>query len=74
MLKNDYLLNSTLATVFLIIVFGGQVPSGPIFGKIGDKKYQKDKNGRMKVVLICLLSGSISYIIAYSLFFIANNI
>jgi len=74
MLKNDYLLSSTLATVFLIIVFGGQVPSGPIFGKIGDKKYQKDKNGRMKVVLICLLSGSISYIFAYSLFFIANNL
>jgi MFS family permease len=74
MLKNDYLLSSTLATVFLIIVFGGQVPSGPIFGKVGDKKYQKDKNGRMKVVLICLLSGSISYVIAYSIFFIANNL
>ncbi|MFX1601382.1 MAG: MFS transporter [Promethearchaeota archaeon] len=76
MLKNDndFSLSSTLATVFLIIVFGSQVPSGPIFGKLGDKKRKTDDNGRMKIVLICLFFGSISYIIAYSITFISKNI
>ena len=40
MLKNDYYLSSTIATIFLIIVFGSQIPSGPFFGKKGDKKRQ----------------------------------
>ncbi|MCK4688195.1 MAG: MFS transporter, partial [Candidatus Lokiarchaeota archaeon] len=39
MLKKDYDLSSTLATFFMILVFGSQVPSGPLFGKLGDKKY-----------------------------------
>ncbi|MFX0043839.1 MAG: MFS transporter, partial [Candidatus Hodarchaeota archaeon] len=45
MLKRDYDISSTLATSFLILVFGSQVPSGPLFGKLGDKKYEIDKNG-----------------------------
>ncbi|MFX0034759.1 MAG: MFS transporter [Candidatus Hermodarchaeota archaeon] len=73
MLKNDYELNSTLATAFLILVFGSQVPAGPLFGKWGDKKYKTENNGRIKVVLICLFSGSLFYIAAYSLFFISTN-
>ncbi|MFX1411704.1 MAG: MFS transporter [Promethearchaeota archaeon] len=74
MLKKDYNLSSTLATIFLIIVFGSQIPSGPLIGKLGDKKYQIDKNGRIKIILICLLSGSVFYIIAYSLFFLSNDL
>jgi len=73
MLKRDYDLSSTLATFFLILVFGSQVPSGPLFGKLGDKKYEIDKNGRIKIVLYCLISGSIFYIIAFSLYFISNE-
>ncbi len=74
MLKNDFDLTSTIATLVLILVFGSQVPAGPLFGKWGDKKYETEKKGRMKVVLICLLSGSILYIIAYSLFFISTEL
>jgi len=74
MLKNDFNLSSTLATSALIIVFGTQVPAGPLFGKWGDKKYETEKNGRMKVVLVCLLTGSIFYIIAFSLFFISTGL
>lgn len=74
MLKNDFLLPSSLATIFLILVFSSQVISGPLFGKIGDKKRQTDKKGRIKVVLICLLGGSSLYIIAYSLTFISTGI
>ncbi|MFW9901141.1 MAG: MFS transporter [Candidatus Thorarchaeota archaeon] len=74
MLKNDFNLSSTLATSALIIVFGTQVPAGPLFGKWGDKKYETEKKGRMKVVLVCLLTGSIFYIIAFSLFFISTGL
>ncbi|MHA1233564.1 MAG: MFS transporter [Promethearchaeota archaeon] len=74
MLKNDFLLSSSLATIFLILVFSSQVISGPLFGKMGDKKRQTDKKGRMKVVLVCLIGGSSLYIIAYSLTFISTDI
>jgi MFS family permease len=74
MLKNDFMLPSSLATIFLILVFSSQVVSGPLFGKMGDKKRQTDKKGRIKVVLICLLGGSSLYIIAYSLTFISTGL
>ena len=74
MLKNDFMLPSFLATIFLILVFSSQVVSGPFFGKMGDKKRQIDKNGRMKVVLVCLIGGSSLYIIAYSLTFISTEL
>jgi len=73
MLKNDYSLSSTLATIFLIIVFGSQVPSGPLFGKIGDRKREFHESGRMKLVLVCLVSGSLMYIVGYSLIFISKT-
>lgn len=74
MLKNDFALSSILATIFLIIVFGSQVPSGPFFGKIGDKKRKLDVNGRIKIIIICLLLGSTLYIVAYSITFISKDI
>jgi MFS family permease len=74
MLKNDFMLPSSLATIFLILVFSSQVVSGPLFGKMGDKKRQTDKKGRIKVVLICLLGGSSLYIIGYSLTFISTEL
>lgn len=74
MLRNDYLLSPTLATIFLIIVFGSQVPSGPIFGKLGDKRREANVSGRMKIVLICLFSGSIFYIIGFSISFVSRTL
>jgi len=74
MLKNDFMLSSGLATIFLILVFSSQVISGPLFGKMGDKKRKTDRNGRIKVVLVCLIGGSTLYIIAYSLTFISTGI
>lgn len=74
MLKNDYKLSSTLATIFLIVVFGSQVPSGPFFGKLGDKKYRTDKNGRIKIIVFCLITGSTLYIIGFSLYFVSTEL
>ncbi|TFG01582.1 MAG: MFS transporter [Promethearchaeota archaeon] len=72
MLKNDYQLSSSFATTMLVIIFGSQMISGPIMGKLGDKKHIDDKNGRIKITLLCLLGGSTFYIIAFSLVF-ANS-
>jgi MFS family permease len=69
MLKNDYHLSSSIATTMLLLIFGSQMISGPIIGKIGDRKKLNDKNGRIKIVLICLISGSLFYIIGFSLIF-----
>jgi MFS family permease len=74
MLKNDYQFSSTIATIFLIIVFGGQIPSGPLFGRLGDKWYEKNLNGRIRVVGLCLLAGSIFYLSAFLLDFTFQNL
>ena len=74
MLKNDYHFSSSIATFFLIVVFGSQMISGPIIGDLADKKIKTDKNGRIKYVLICLVIGSISYIIGFCLIFSSNNV
>ncbi len=74
MLKNDYHFSSSIATFFLIVVFGSQMISGPIIGDLADKKIKTDKNGRLKYVLICLVIGSISYIIGFCLIFSSNNL
>jgi MFS family permease len=74
MLKNDYQFSSTIATIFLIVVFGGQIPSGPLFGKLGDKWYKNSLNGRMKVVGLCVVAGSVFYLSAFLLDFTSNNL
>jgi MFS family permease len=74
LLRNDYNFSPEIATVFLIIVFIGQIPSGLIFGNLGDKLYKKNKNGRMKVALICLTGGSIFNIIGFSLILISQEL
>lgn len=67
MLKNDHGLSPTSATTLLLVIYGIQIPSGILIGRLGDHIYQKEKKGRLKVVFICLSIASISYIIGYSL-------
>ena len=74
MLKNDYLLSSSIATIFLIIIFGSQIPSGPFFGKKGDQRRENDATGRMKIVRFCYLGGSTFYLIGFILVFINTGI
>jgi MFS family permease len=69
MLENDKQVSSDLATIILVLVYVGQLFSGPIFGNLGDKQYKRSENGRLKLILTCLVVGSILYIIAYSLTF-----
>ena len=74
MLKNDFSYNSITSTLLLIIVFGCQIPGGLLFGKIGDKKYSYNKKGRITIALICLLVGSIMYIVGFSLVVFSREI
>ncbi|MHA1270345.1 MAG: MFS transporter [Candidatus Helarchaeota archaeon] len=79
MLENDYLyiftgFESIIATILMILVYGSQMISGPLIGNLGDKKYVKNKNMRMKLVLYCLVIGSVIDMIAYSLIFNPTNI
>jgi len=74
MFKNDFLLSSTIATILLILIFGSQIPSGIFFGKLGDKIYQREENGRIKILLFCVILGSIIYIFAYSAVLINREI
>ncbi|MBD3254079.1 MAG: MFS transporter [Candidatus Lokiarchaeota archaeon] len=74
LLRNDYQFSPEIATIFLILVFLGQIPSGIIFGNLGDKLYEKDKTGRVKVMLLCLVGGSILNIIGFSLILTQQNI
>ncbi len=73
MFKKDFTLPSSIATSLLIVVFGTQVPSGLIFGKIGDKKYEMKKRGRINVAFTCLLMGSLSYIAGFSIVLISKQ-
>jgi MFS family permease len=74
MLKNDYKFTSSIATLILVVIFGSQMISGPVIGKIADKRMEKKKTGRMTIVLICLVGGSTMYIIAFSLVLPTINI
>jgi MFS family permease len=69
----DYNFESDIATIFLVIIYVWQIPSGVLLGKLGDKKFKEDVNGRVKVVLMCLLTGGLLYIIGFSLIFNAAS-
>ncbi len=75
LLKNntDYNFESEIATIFLVIIYVNQIPSGLLLGKFGDKRYRNDVNGRIKVVLLCLTLGSILYIIGFSIVFTSSS-
>ncbi|NVM52087.1 MAG: MFS transporter [Candidatus Helarchaeota archaeon] len=57
------------ATIFLVIIYIGQIPSGALLGKFSDKKYKNNVNGRIKVVIMCLMLGATLYIIGFSMAF-----
>ncbi len=68
----DYQFSPDTATIFLIIIYVGQIPSGVLLGNLGDKLFKKDINGRIKVVFFCLILGAILYITAFSMDFTAS--
>lgn len=79
MLEGDYLypfspLESIIATVLMIVIYGSQMISGIVIGNIADRGYVSDKKRRVKFILVCLLIGCIADIIAYSLFFDPANL
>ncbi|TFG03672.1 MAG: MFS transporter [Promethearchaeota archaeon] len=74
LLRNDYGFTPEMAFLFFVIYQIGQIPAGPIFGHIGDKKYETDKNGRIKVVLILVTCGALLNFIGFSIAISLDNI
>ena len=74
LMRNDYGFIPQMAFLIYLIVTCGQFFSGILFGHLGDKKYEKDKNGRIKVVLLCVTCGAILNFIGFSLILSADNI
>jgi putative MFS transporter len=74
LLRNDYGFAPEMAFLFFVIFQIGQIPAGPTFGHLGDKKYETDKNGRIKVVLILVTCGAILNFIGFSITISLNNI
>jgi len=73
LLRNDYNFSPPMATIFLIVVFCGQIPSGIVFGNLADKWLKRKKGGRLKVLLLCLICGSILNTIGFALVISTDN-
>lgn len=74
LLRNDYGFEPEFAFLFYLVAQIGQIPSGPIFGTLGDKKYKNDKNGRIKIVLFLVICGSLLNFIGFSIVVSLENI
>ncbi|MCP4763763.1 MAG: MFS transporter [archaeon] len=73
MLITDHDFSSTIATIFMLIIYCSNLIGAPYFGKIGDDKKLKDETGRIKVILLCFI-GPIFYVIGYSLSFTSSDL
>jgi MFS family permease len=74
LMRNDYGVIPQLAFLIYLIVTCGQFFSGILFGHLADKKYEKDKNGRIKVVLLCVTLGAILNFIGFSILLSTENL
>lgn len=67
--STDHGFDISTATIFLIIIYIGQIPSGALLGKLSDRRYESDDNARIKVVIMCLMIGASLYIVGFSMAF-----
>ena len=74
MLRTDHGFLPGTASIFMVVIYISQLFGAPFHGNRGDKKYQADDKGRIKVIISCLLIGPIFYIIGYALNFTSDNI
>ncbi|MHA1805488.1 MAG: MFS transporter [Promethearchaeota archaeon] len=74
LLRNDYGFEPEIAFVFYLIAQIGQIPSGPIFGSLGDRVYKQSKNGRIKIVILLVTCGSILNFLGFSLILSVGNV
>ncbi|TFG04287.1 MAG: MFS transporter [Promethearchaeota archaeon] len=65
----DHNFSIETATIFLVIIYVTQIPSGALLGKLSDKTYKSDVNGRIKIAILCLIIGASLYIIGFSMNF-----
>jgi MFS family permease len=73
LMRNDYGFIPQMAFLIYLIVTCGQFFSGILFGYLGDRRYEKDKNGRIKIVLLCVTFGAILNFIGFSIILSPEN-
>ncbi|MHA2406576.1 MAG: MFS transporter [Candidatus Hermodarchaeia archaeon] len=53
----DHGLSIFVATLFMTIALASQIIGTAVFGRLGDRFYQKDRRGRVYLILLCCLAA-----------------
>ena len=73
MLRTDHGFAPGAASIFMVVIYLSQLFGAPFHGNRGDRKYQTDNKGRLKVIISCFLIGPIFYIVGYALNFTSDD-
>jgi MFS family permease len=65
MMRTDHQCSSTLATIFLIIIFIPQIFFPILLGKISDKRAEKNPTILIKILIVCTIITIIGYSIGF---------
>ena len=63
-LNVDHSLSIFVATIFMTLALASQIIGTAVFGRLGDYFYQKDRRGRVYLILLCCLAAGPILIIA----------
>jgi len=74
MLRTDHGFSAGTASIFMVVIYLTQLFGAPFLGNRGDKKYQTNDKGRLKVIILCFLIGPVFYTIGYILNFTSEDI
>jgi MFS family permease len=63
-LNVDHNLSIFVSTIFVTLALASQILGTAFFGRMGDRLFQKDKQGRVKLILLCCLCAGPILILA----------
>ena len=69
----DHGIETSVATILMVIIFSSQIAGAPILGKITDEQYKKRKTGKADILVILLITGPLFYILGFSLIFTSSD-
>jgi len=73
MMEVDHGIETSVATILMVIIFSSQIAGAPILGKITDEQYKKRKTGKADILVILLITGPLFYILGFSLIFTSSD-
>ncbi len=74
MLEVDHDIETSVATILMVIIFSSQIAGAPVLGKITDEQYKKRKTGKADVLVVLLITGPLFYVLGFSLIFTSSDI